>query len=257
MLEPLLQIIAHQQIWLLAFVILLVGISKAGFAGGLGVLATPLLLLQFPPREALALLLPLLMITDVFTIKRYWQQWNWALLKPLWLGALFGVLLGALMLGQMNNDVLRFGIGLMASLFAARSLSQLLCANTSVEHSSTVPGWMSHGLATLAGFSSTLLHAGGPPITMYLTLKRIPSNEFIASSALFFTLLNWSKVPVFVQNDLLGADTVITALLLSPLCWLGTWCGVYIRRFMQERFFQYAVQMLLLATGLKLMYQSI
>ena len=43
MLEPLLQIIAEQQIWLLAFVIILVGISKAGFAGGLGVLATPLL----------------------------------------------------------------------------------------------------------------------------------------------------------------------------------------------------------------------
>ena len=63
MFEPLLQIIAQHQIWLLAFVILLVGISKAGFAGGLGVLATPLLLLQFPPKEALALLLPLLMIT--------------------------------------------------------------------------------------------------------------------------------------------------------------------------------------------------
>ena len=257
MFEPLLQISAQQQIWLLAFVILLVGISKAGFAGGLGVLATPLLLLQFPPKEALALLLPLLMITDVFTIKRYWQQWNWDLLKPLWPGALLGVLLGALLLGHMNNDALRFGIGLMASLFAARSLSQLLLANNQRLQTTIVPNWVSHGLATLAGVSSTLLHAGGPPITMYLTLKRIPSSTFIASSALFFTLLNWSKVPVFVQSDLLGFDTVITALLLSPLCWLGTWCGVYIRGFMQESFFQYSVQLLLLITGLKLIYQSI
>ncbi len=257
MFEPLQQIVAHQQIWLLAFVILLVGISKAGFAGGLGVLATPLLLLQFPPREALALLLPLLMITDVFTIKRYWQQWRWDLLKPLWPGALFGVLLGALLLGHMNNDALRFGIGLMASLFAARSLSQLLSANQQLTQTSIVPNWISHALATLAGVSSTLLHAGGPPITMYLTLKRIPSSTFIASSALFFTLLNWSKVPVFVQSDLLSIETIITALLLSPLCWLGTWCGVYIRGFMQERFFQYAVQLLLLVTGVKLIVQSV
>jgi hypothetical protein len=256
MLEPLLQIIAGQQIWLLAFVIILVGISKAGFAGGLGVLATPLLLLQFPPKEALALLLPLLMITDVFTIKRYWQQWHWDLLKPLWPGAFVGVLLGALLLGQMNNDALRFGIGLMASLFAARSLAQLLISNTSVAITNKVPVWLSHGLAGLAGVSSTLLHAGGPPITMYLTLKRIPASQFIASSALFFTLLNWSKVPVFIHNDLLGVDTVVTALLLSPLCWLGTWCGVYIRSFMQESFFQYAVQILLLITGLKLIFQS-
>lgn len=257
MLEPLQLIIAHQQIWLLAFVIILVGISKAGFAGGLGVLATPLLLLQFPPREALALLLPLLMITDVFTIKRYWRQWHWSLLKPLWPGALLGVLLGALLLGHMNNDALRFGIGLMASLFAIRSLSQLVMVKAKGELSSKVPSWISHALATLAGVSSTLLHAGGPPITMYLTLKNIPSSTFIASSALFFTLLNWSKVPVFLNNGLLSMETVVTALLLSPLCWFGTWCGVYIRRFMQERFFQYAVQFLLLITGLKLIGQSL
>jgi uncharacterized membrane protein YfcA len=92
---------------------------------------------------------------------------------------------------------------------------------------------------------------------MYLTLKNIPSSTFIASSALFFTLLNWSKVPVFVNNGLLSMETVVTALLLSPLCWFGTWCGFYIRRFMQERFFQYAVQFLLLITGLKLIGQSL
>lgn len=261
MFDQLQQIIAHDQLPLLALVILLVGISKAGFAGGLGVLATPLLLLQFPPTQAIALLLPLLMITDVFTVKRYWLQWRWALLRPLWPGALVGVIVGALLLGHMNNDALRLGIGLMAALFAMRSLWQLI-ATTGQTSSTTplvnvvLPAWVSHFFSMLSGISSTLLHAGGPPITMYLTLKRIASTEFIASSALFFTMLNWIKVPVYIQSDLLSIQTVNTALALTPLCWFGTWIGVYIRQFMQEQFFQYAVQILLLGTGCKLIFQG-
>lgn len=255
MLALLEQIIAQQQIWLLAAVILLVGISKAGFAGGLGVLATPLLLLQFEPKLALALLLPLLMVTDLFTIRRYWQQWDWQLLKPLWPGALAGVAVGALFLGQLDNSALRLVIGFMAAIFALRSLWQL-SHHPNQSQVKKVPLWISHSLATLAGASSTLLHAGGPPITMYLTLTRMKASQFIASSALFFTLLNWVKVPVYVGNDLWNRETLITAILLSPLCWLGTWCGVYIRQLLQEQFFHYAVQGLLLITGLRLIYQA-
>lgn len=256
MLELLSQIIAQQQIWLLVAVILLVGISKAGFAGGLGVLATPLLLLQFEPKLALALLLPLLMVTDLFTIRRYWRQWDWRLLKPLWPGTLAGVALGAFFLGQLDNSALRLVIGLMAAIFAIRALWQLCFRNNSgIAHQ--VPQWISHSLATLAGASSTLLHAGGPPITMYLTLAKLKSSQFIACSALYFTLLNWLKVPVYVQGDLWNSQTLLTAILLSPLCWVGTWCGAYIRQFLQEQAFQYAVQLLLLFTGLRLIGQAI
>lgn len=255
MLALLEQIIAAQQIWLLAAVILLVGISKAGFAGGLGVLATPLLLLQFEPKLALALLLPLLMVTDLFTIRRYWQQWDWQLLKPLWPGALAGVAVGAFFLGQLDNSALRLVIGLMAAIFALRALWQLK-VTVGPALQGRIPAWLSHTLSFVAGSSSTLLHAGGPPITMYLSLAGLPASQFIASSALFFTLLNWLKVPVYVSSDLWQLDIVFTALILSPLCWLGTWCGAYIRTFLQEQTFKYLVQILLLATGLRLIYQS-
>ena len=255
MLELLSQIIAQQQIWLLAAVILLVGISKAGFAGGLGVLATPLLLLQFEPKLALALLLPLLMVTDLFTIRRYWRQWDWQLLKPLWPGAVAGIGLGALFLGQLNNSSLRLVIGLMAAIFAVRSLWQLKVTAGPVLDG-RIPAWLTHTLSLIAGSSSTLLHAGGPPITMYLSLAGLPASQFIASSALFFTLLNWLKVPVYMSSDLWQFDIVLTALILSPLCWLGTWCGAYIRSLLQEQTFKYLVQILLLCTGLRLIYQS-
>ncbi|NUN97656.1 MAG: sulfite exporter TauE/SafE family protein, partial [Candidatus Omnitrophica bacterium] len=40
--------------------VILVGIAKAGFAGGIGVIATPLLSLVMSPTQAAAILLPLL-----------------------------------------------------------------------------------------------------------------------------------------------------------------------------------------------------
>ena len=66
---------------MLALVVLLSGISKAAFAGGLGLLAMPLLLLVFDANTALGLLLPLLLMLDAFTIRRYWQRWNWMVLR--------------------------------------------------------------------------------------------------------------------------------------------------------------------------------
>ena len=49
------------QTWLIAgLAVLFIGVSKAGFGGGLGVLTTPLCALAFPSKEAVGLVLPLL-----------------------------------------------------------------------------------------------------------------------------------------------------------------------------------------------------
>lgn len=58
--------------WFLAVVsVLLFGISKAGFGTGVGILATPLLTLSVPATIAVAILLPLLIITDIFSLFHY------------------------------------------------------------------------------------------------------------------------------------------------------------------------------------------
>jgi uncharacterized membrane protein YfcA len=55
--------------WLAAFGIFLVGLSKAGFGGGLGILTTPLCVLALghlgkPPKFAIGVVLPLLCAAD-------------------------------------------------------------------------------------------------------------------------------------------------------------------------------------------------
>ena len=58
--------------------VLLVGLAKGGFSG-IGMAATPLLALTMPPLQALAILLPILMMQDVISVWWYrhdWDGWN-------------------------------------------------------------------------------------------------------------------------------------------------------------------------------------
>nr|WP_317615364.1 TSUP family transporter [Halomonas elongata] len=52
----------------------LTGVSKGGFAGGFGTLSVPLMALAIGPIEAAGLLLPLLLVMDLFAVRAWWGQ---------------------------------------------------------------------------------------------------------------------------------------------------------------------------------------
>src|SRR5690606_11346581 len=99
--------------WIIAvFAVLLIGVSKAGFGGGVGAIATPLIALTIPVADAAALLLPLLMIADLFSLRHYWHSFDRRSLTLMLPGAVVGILIGALFFGYFsdNERVLKFGL---------------------------------------------------------------------------------------------------------------------------------------------------
>ncbi len=81
----------------------LVGIAKAGFGGGIGILATPLMALTIPVSEAAALLLPLLIVADLFAIRHYNTRFDRRSIKFLLPGAVVGIALGGLFFGYFST----------------------------------------------------------------------------------------------------------------------------------------------------------
>ena len=77
--------------------VLFAAISKGGFGSGAAFLAAPLLANVIEPAQAVALMLPLLMLMDITSLRTYWRQWSWPHAIRLMLGAVPGVLLGALL----------------------------------------------------------------------------------------------------------------------------------------------------------------
>ena len=83
--------------------VLFIGLSKAGFGGGLGMLTTPLCALAFPPRDAIGILLPLLCAGDIFSLYYYWGKWERQNLKYLLPGVVVGVVVGVYLIGGFSS----------------------------------------------------------------------------------------------------------------------------------------------------------
>jgi hypothetical protein len=70
--------------WLIApLAILILGIDKAGFGGGIGIVSTPLIALAIPVPEAAALMLPILLVADFFSLRHYYRTFDRASLRVL------------------------------------------------------------------------------------------------------------------------------------------------------------------------------
>jgi uncharacterized membrane protein YfcA len=75
------------------------GLAKGGFAG-VGLVATPLLSLVVPPVQAIAIVLPILLVQDVISVwayRRHWDAWNLKVLIP---GGLIGVAIAGYYIGK-------------------------------------------------------------------------------------------------------------------------------------------------------------
>ena len=57
----------------------LIGVMRAGFGGGIGVVAAPVLALAIPAKDALGLIVPLSLATDVISVRYYWALYAYAL----------------------------------------------------------------------------------------------------------------------------------------------------------------------------------
>src|SRR5690606_7599054 len=65
--------------WIVAAIaVTLVGLAKGGFTG-VGMVGTPMLALIVPPLQAVAIMLPILLVQDVVSVwayRRHWDAWN-------------------------------------------------------------------------------------------------------------------------------------------------------------------------------------
>ena len=80
----------------------LLGLAKGGFAG-IGTLATPIVALAIPPVQAASIVLPILIIQDVYSVYVYRHHWDAFNLKVLAPGAIIGVFIGYLLAARSRG----------------------------------------------------------------------------------------------------------------------------------------------------------
>lgn len=230
----------------------LLGIAKAGFGGGAAVIATPLLALTMPVAEAAALLLPLLIIIDIISMVHYRGNFDRPSIRLMVPSAAVGILLGGLFFGTFssNEPVLKLAIGLLAVAFVLFKLFRTqITGQLEGKRPSTINGIFFSGLA---GFTSTLAHAGGPPAVIYLLPQQLSRQLFVGTTVVFFTAVNLIKLIPYSFLGLLKVGSVTTILILSPLCYLGVRLGIYLNGRFTDKWFNRLIYTLLFLTGVQL-----
>lgn len=235
-----------------AVAMLLTGISKGGFGGVLGGIAVPLMATIMPPATAAAVTLPMLCLMDIASVRAYWRQWSPDDLRYLLFGAVFGIALGGLAFGLAPEWTIKLAVGSIAVLFALhRMWNHGKTGNT--WSPGRASGWVS-GL--VSGITSTLAHAGGPPILVYLFGRKLPKEKFVATIAIFFTIVNLAKLLPYVALHLFTRDVMWMCLVLAPFAPAGVWLGVKLQRRVPDRPFFIATVALLGISGLQLIWDA-
>ncbi|MBN2126213.1 MAG: sulfite exporter TauE/SafE family protein [Deltaproteobacteria bacterium] len=227
-------------------------IIKNGVGIGAGIFMLPFLALVFPPKLALGIGAPAMLVSDVVGVRNYWKEWNREELLLLLPPAALGLVLGAIIIKVVPGGIFKLGVGVLAVLFSGYHLCRPILSKGG---KGTPPVRSSDGprktLTLLFGFlggtASTVIHAGGMVMSIYLIQRPIEKRAFVGTFIFFFAVLNLLKLLTYLKIGILTADTVLFVLILSPVIVLGGFLGhVLNKRFSQESFKRIVLSLILL-----------
>jgi uncharacterized membrane protein YfcA len=232
--------------------VLLAGISKGGFGHGAGMFATPLLALTVPIPQAAAILLPVIIAMDLTGVWAYRGNFSRENLRLIFIGGLAGVALGTMSFRYFDEALVRILLGGISIGFVLQRY--LRRANLQ-----PAPRSVARGLfwSTCAGITSTIAHAGGPPLSVYLLPQRLDKAVMVGTTVIFFAVLNIVKIGPYAWLGLFDRRTLYTAFILLPLAPLGIWLGVLTMRRLSQDLFYRVCYALLLVVGAKLLWDGV
>ena len=225
--------------WILfAVCALLVGMSKVGVPG-VSMLVVPALAIVFGGKASAGILLPMLMMADIFAVSYYHRHAEWKYLLKLLPWAFVGIAI-ALWVGHVVNDewfknimaVLVFlCIGLM--LWKDRQKNGQLFPNT---------WWFAAAMGVLGGFATMIGNVAGPIFAIYLLAMHLPKKSFIGTGAWFFLIVNFSKFPLHILFwETISWQTLTLNVLMLPAIALGAFLGIVLVKQISEQLYRTAV----------------
>lgn len=240
--------------WIVAVLtVALVGLSKSGFLGSLGMVAVPVLAFVMPAREAAGMLLPLLLVMDAIAIWNYRKDCDWRILRIMLPGAAVGTILGWVLWSLVSDEAVLLFVGIVTLLFI---LDALLPLRKKLEGLPPSKGWGAFW-GGFAGFTSFISHTGGPPYQIYVLPQRLDPVRYSGTTAFFFAIVNTAKLVPYYFLGALNVGNLTTAALLVPVAIVSVIAGVWlVRRISVKRFYQLTYWLVFLI-ALKLVYDGI
>jgi uncharacterized protein len=236
--------------FVVAMCAVLTGASKTGIPG-LGILVVPLMAMAFPARDSTGVVLGILILGDLFAVIYHRYNAQWVHILRLLPATFAGIVAGYFCMRVVTNEQLAPAIGAIVLI-----LLGLNYWRTSVRGpDAPVPTqrWFALVLGFTAGVTTMMANAAGPVMTVYLLAMQLPKVAFAGTSAWFFFIVNWSKVPFSANLNLITSEWVKLDLMMLPAIAAGALIGILFLKRIPQKTFNAVVQILAALAALRLL----
>jgi uncharacterized protein len=206
--------------------------SATGF--GFALVLSPALFAVMEPVEAVTALLVLGLALNLLVLFEGGrpEHVDWRALVPMLVAAVPGLALGAVALTQLSKEVLQVAVGVAVIAAAGWQLRRRAVSRPRLPPAAA---WAA-GIAS--GALTTSISVSGPPLVLWLEARGVRPEEFRASLAASFLVLNVAGGIVLLAAEGSGAFDAGAVAVLFALVLAGYALGALaFRRLDRERFF--------------------
>lgn len=230
------------------------GFAKAGIAT-LGIFNVMLLAQAFPAKEAVGMLLPMLIAADIAAVLFYRRRVVWKHLISLFPWVLTGLALGYCLLYFVVDSQIRSILGV---LLLALIGFQLLKERFGEVFDRFLPQsiWFTSVMGILAGFATMIGNVSGVVMSIFLIGKKLPKELVVGTGAWFYLTINLIKVPFYLHLGMISTSSLTSNILAVPVIVIGTIVGVKVVPLLRQSVFQNIV-LLVGALGALLLLMSV
>ncbi len=219
----------------------------AGF--GFALLAVPLMTLAIEPKIAVVVST----LTGIFVTS--WQAYkdrdvaDKVLVRRMTIGAYIGMPLGLLVFVSVNDNVLRFLLGLAVLVAVV-----LLAMRVNLHH---VGPRLDYGSGFISGVLATSLSTNGPPLVFVLQARQLSAVTFRATISTVFALSNIGGLALFIASGKITRDGIVAAAVTIPAMLFGQLLGFPIRKHVHGERFRWLVLVLLVVAAISAIINAI
>ena len=229
------------QVASIAFIIFLTCLVKTSIGVGSGIFFSAGLCLLIPPKMAMALGGPVMLISDILPMIHYCKKINRSIFLILISGSAVGIVLGAVIISHIPDWVFIKVVGFICGVFAVQQLIKNYLSRIIKEQEGKryVPGkWMGVAAGLTGGVITFMVHTGGVVYSIYLVSMDLSKTAFVGTIVAIYFFADCIKNVIYWEMGLLTPDLLIFALWMIPVMIIGSFAGYFIHKKISSSLFE-------------------
>jgi uncharacterized protein len=230
----------------LAFVIILLAALIQSVTGsGFVIFAIPLFSLLYPAHYAISLCIFLSLLSSLFTLPRVRIDMDKPLLKRLFIGSLMGMPFGGIVYYMVDVRWLKLIVGI-----------SIIISVVLMVFRSRFPVGTGKRIGFLSGMMTSSIGMPGPPINLYMNANNVGKQVYRGTSIAYYCLVYPISLLIqfasgHIKPDLIGVAAMV------PAIFVGQAIGSVLYQRVSQSWFRRITLVILLATGLNALIQSL